>query len=50
MPRKARTTVRWSDQEYRDVRGYAEGRNISLSELIREVLMKQVCKRYALAS
>lgn len=48
MPMKSRTTIRWTDQEHRTVRRCAEGRGITISELIREVLLTYLNRRPSL--
>jgi predicted DNA binding CopG/RHH family protein len=42
MPMTTRTTVRWADREFEEVRRYASQRGIPLSAAIREVLLKHV--------
>jgi hypothetical protein len=42
MPMTTRTTVRWTDDEYVEVKQYADRRAISLSVAIREVLLKGI--------
>ena len=40
MSMTTRTTVRWSDREFSQVSLYAHQRNITVSAVIREVLMR----------
>jgi hypothetical protein len=42
MPMTTRTTVRWTDREFDEVKQYANQRCISLSAAIREVLLKNI--------
>jgi hypothetical protein len=42
MPMTTRTTVRWTDNEFEEVKRYADRRCISLSAAIREVLLKNI--------
>jgi hypothetical protein len=42
MPMTTRTTVRWTDDEFAEVKQYADRRAISLSVAIREVLLKHI--------
>jgi hypothetical protein len=42
MPMIARTTIRWADREYDELKGYADRKNISLSAAIREVTLKHI--------
>jgi hypothetical protein len=42
MPMTTRTTVRWTDDEFAEVKQYADRRAISLSVAIREVLLKGI--------
>ena len=42
MTMTTRTTVRWSDREFADVKLYADQRSMTLSAAIREVLLKHI--------
>jgi hypothetical protein len=42
MPMTTRTTVRWTDHEFEEVKRYADRRCISLSAAIREVLLRNI--------
>jgi hypothetical protein len=42
MPMTTRTTVRWTDHEFAEVKQYADRQNISLSVAIRELLLKHI--------
>jgi len=42
MPMTTRTTVRWTDDEFAEVKQYADRRAISLSVAIREVILKGI--------
>jgi len=42
MPMTTRTTVRWTDREFEEVKSYADRRCISLSAAIREVLLRNI--------
>jgi hypothetical protein len=42
MPMTTRTTVRWTDREFEEVRQYANQRSLPLSAAIREVLLRNI--------
>jgi hypothetical protein len=44
MSMTMRTTIRWTDDEFAEVRQYADRRSISLSAVIREALGKHIPK------
>jgi hypothetical protein len=42
MPMTIRTTIRWTDKEFNNVRKYANNHCLTLSEAIRDIVSRQI--------
>jgi hypothetical protein len=42
MPMTTRTTIRWTDREYNELKRFADDHSITLSAAVRRVMLKHI--------